>query len=116
MEAEAATEQKDMKTVYQITRKLHGDRGDNEDCTVKAKDGSTITEEKAKLERLREHFQQLLIRCDPPTLADISEAEQEQNIELGPITVQEVKDAIKKPKNGKAPGDDNVHAEEQETS
>ena len=34
MEAEAAAERKDMKTVYQITRKLHGDRGQNKDLTV----------------------------------------------------------------------------------
>ena len=31
------------------------------------------------------------------------------DIKLGPITVQEVKDAMLK--NGKAPGDDNMHAE-----
>ena len=52
-EAEAAAEPKDMKTVYQITRKLRGDRGQNQDLTVKAKDGSAITEEKTKLERWR---------------------------------------------------------------
>ena len=118
--AETAAERRDMKTVYQITRKLHGDRGQNQDLIVKAKDGSTITEEKAKLERWREHFQQLLSRCDPPTLADISEAEQNMDIGLGPTTVQEVKDVINKLMNGAASGDDNMHtemlkAEEQET-
>ena len=50
-EAEAVAERKDMKTVYRITRKLHGDRGQNKDLTVKAKDGSAITEEMATLER-----------------------------------------------------------------
>ena len=50
-------------------------------------------------------------RCDPLTLADISEAEQDLDIELGPITIQEVKDAIKRLKNGIAPGDDNVCVE-----
>ena len=119
-EAETAAERKDTKTVFQITRTPRGDRGQNQDLTVKAKDGSTITEEKAKLERWREHLQQLLIRCDPPTLADISEVEKDLDIELGPITVQEVQDANKKLKNGRAPGDNNVHAkmlkaEEQKT-
>ena len=66
-----------MKTIYQITRKLRGDRGQKQDLTVKAKDGSTISEEKAKLDRWREQIQQLRNRCDPPTLADISEDEQE---------------------------------------
>ena len=63
-EAEAAAERVDMKTVYQITRKLSGDSGQSQDLTVKAKDRSAITEEKATLERWREHFQQLLNRCD----------------------------------------------------
>ena len=78
---------------------------------VEALDGSTITVEKAKLVRWREHFQQLLNRYDPPTLADISEAEQDFDIELAPVTFQEVKDAIKKPMNDKSPEDKNVYAE-----
>ena len=100
-----------MKTAYQITGKLRGERGQNHDLTVKAKDGSTITEEKAKLERWREHLQQLLNQYDPPTLADISEAEHDLDIKRWPITFLKVKDAIKKLKNDKAPGDDNVYAE-----
>ena len=73
-----------------------------------------------KLERWREHFQHLLNRCDPSTLVDISEAEKDLDIELRPVTVQEVKDAVKKLKNGKALEYDNVYAqmlkaEEQET-
>ena len=120
-EAETAAEQKDIKTVYQITRKLHGDRGQNKDLIAKVKDESTITEEKAKLERWRKHFWQLFNRCDPPTLADISEEEQDLDIQLGPFTVQEVKDAITKLKIGKAPLDNNQYvemlkAEEQEMS
>ena len=110
-----------MKGYVQSTRS-YGNYVETEDrtkSTVKAKDRSTITEEEAKLERWRVHFQQLINRCDPPTLVDICEAEQDLDIELGPITVQ-VKDAITKLKNGKAPEDDNVYAEmlkavEQET-
>ena len=45
---------------------------------------------------------------DLPTLVDINVAQQDLNIEPGPIYVQEVKDAIKKLKNGKEPGDYNV--------
>ena len=100
-----------MKTISQITRKLRGERGQNQNLTVKVKDGSTITEEKGKPERWREHLQQLHNRCDPPTLADIGEAEQNMDIKLAPITIQVVKEAFKMLKNGKAPGDDNVYAE-----
>ena len=46
----------------------------------------------------------------PATLADINVTEQDQDIELGPITVMEVKDAINKLKNGRAPGNNNVYA------
>ena len=67
-EAEAAAERMDVMTVCQITCSLRVDRGQNQDLTEKAKDGSTITEENAKLERWREHSQQLLSRCDPTTL------------------------------------------------
>ena len=35
-EAEAAAERKDMNTVYQITRTLRGDRGQNHDLTANA--------------------------------------------------------------------------------
>ena len=110
-EAEAAAERKDMKTVYLITRKLREDREQNQDLITKAKDGSTITEEKAKQERWREHIQQLHNRCNPPTRADISEPDQYLDIELGSINVQEVNDAINKLKNGNAPWEDNVYAE-----
>ena len=47
-------------------------------------------------------------RYNPPTLVDISEAEQDQDIKLGSITVQEVIDAANKLKNGIIPDDDNV--------
>ena len=58
-----------------------------------------------------EHLRQFLNRCDPPTLAGISEAEQDLDIEFGPITIHQVKDTIKRLRNEKAPADDNVHAE-----
>ncbi|XP_061164954.1 craniofacial development protein 2-like [Saccostrea echinata] len=48
-EAQEAAERKDMKTVYQITKKLRGDHGPNQDLPAKAEDGSAITEELTKL-------------------------------------------------------------------
>lgn len=82
---------KDMKTVYQIKKKLRGDHGPNQDLPVKAEDGSAITEEKAKLERWREHYEKILNRPDPPITPDISETETDLEIEMGPITLNEVK-------------------------
>ena len=110
-EAEEAAHQNDMKTVYQITRKLKGDFGQNCDRPVKDEDGTTLTSEEQKLQRWKEHFQKVLNRPEPAVLADIPEAAEDLDINLGDITLAEVKDAINKLKNGKAPGDDGVAAE-----
>ncbi|KAK3549305.1 hypothetical protein QTP70_034532 [Hemibagrus guttatus] len=88
-----------MKTVYMTTKKLRGDRGQNQDIPVRAKDGTPITEEYAKLERWKEHFRQILNRPDPPVLADIPEADEDLDIDMGDIRVEEVKAAIHKMKN-----------------
>lgn len=53
-----------MKTV-QITKKLRGDTGPNQDIPVKTEDDTTITEETAKLESWREQFKKILNRPDP---------------------------------------------------
>jgi endonuclease/exonuclease/phosphatase family metal-dependent hydrolase len=107
-EAEAAAEQGDMKTVYQNTKKLKGDYGQYHDLPVKAEDGTHVTIEEEKLKRWKQHFESILNRPDPPVLADIPEAEEDLDINLGDITVDEVKQAIHKLKNGKAPGEDGV--------
>lgn len=103
-----AAEIKDMKTVYQITKKLRGDHGPNQDLPVKAEDGSAITEGRAKQERWREHFEKILNRPDPPIPLNTDDAETDLEIEMGPITLNEVKNAIHKLKNDKAPGEDGV--------
>ena len=110
-EAEHAAEQQDMKTVYQITKKLKGDFGQQCELPVKAEDGRTISNEDEKLKRWKEHFQKILNRPNPPELADIPEAADDLDINLGDITLSEVKDAIKMLKNNKAPGEDQVCAE-----
>lgn len=109
--AQRAAEMKDMKTVYQITKKLRGDHGPKQDLPVKAEDGSAITEEKAKLERWKEHFEKILNRSHSPITPDIREAETDLEIEMGPITLNEVNNAIHKLKNDKAPGEDGVYPE-----
>ena len=119
-DAEAATRRKDMKSLYQITKKLKGDTGPNQNLPLKDADGKIITVEKEKIERWKEHFQQVLNRADPPRLADIPEAEDAHEINLDQITEAEVRESIKAQKNVKASGSDSVCAEmlkadEQET-
>ena len=109
-----------MKSLYLITKKLKGDTGPNQNLPLKDADGKIITVEKEKIERWKEHFQQVLNRADPPRLADIPEAADDLEINLDQITEAEVREAIKAQKNEKAPGSDSVCAEmlkadEQET-
>ena len=65
----------------------------------------------AKLERWKKHFEQILNRPVPPDLANITEAKDDLDINLDPITIDEVIAAIRKLKNNKAPVEDGVCAE-----
>ena len=49
-------ELKDMKSVYQITRKPQGYRGQNQHFSMKARDGTMVTEKNVKLEKVRITF------------------------------------------------------------
>ena len=69
---------------------------------------------------LKEHFQKIFNQPGPPALADIPEADENLNINMGTIAVGKVKEAICKLKNGKALGEDGVcpemlKSEDQET-
>ena len=69
------------------------------------------TETKERLQRWVEHFSEILIRDDPKNpLEDdeIVELEETEEIDLGRWRLQEVKDALKKTKPGKAAGVDEV--------
>ena len=108
-QAEAAAMQGDMKTLYEVTRKLTK-KNNNQDRPIKDKEGNTITKEEDKLRRWAEHFQDVLNREPPEEEADIEEGAA-LPVNTNNITEEEVKKAIKQLKSGKAPGSDNIQAE-----
>ena len=69
------------------------------------------TETRGRLQRWVEHFREILNRDDPtnPVEGDeIVESEEIEEIDLGRLRLQEVKDALKRTKPGKAAGVEEV--------
>ena len=105
-EAEAAARWKEQGTVFKITRQICGRRSGTQ-TPICDKNGILLTAEKPQEKRWAEHFQE-----DPPgNLAGFQDAAEDLDICTDPPTKQEVLQAIKSLKNGKAPGADLLNVE-----
>ena len=109
-EAEEAAGQRNMKALYDTTRKLAGKKH-KMSRPVKNKDGETLNTTKEQIERWAEHFKELLNQIPPVTRANIPPAEVPLPINCNRPSKTEIKKAIKLLKNNKAPGPDSVPAE-----
>ena len=112
MEAEEAARNGRMKEVYDITKTLSNDKRKTTLNAVKDKCGNLITEGLARKERWKEHFEEILNRPipgDPVTDVEIDPIINE--ISTDPITKAEIRTALRKMKNGKAGGKDEITAE-----
>ncbi len=111
-EAEGAANMGRIKQTYNIINNLCNDRGKS--CqAVKSKDGELITDEKQKLDRWKEHFEETLNRpvpYNPIEIQGIIGAALDE-IHTGHITKEEIKKALKQMQNGKAGGTDGITAE-----
>ena len=107
--AQQAAAKNDMKTLYNITKQLSGKRTNN-NKPVKDKQGNFISNEREQINRWKEHFAECLNREQILAVPLIEEGDDLQ-IDLGPITQEEIIKAIKAQKNGKAPGQDNITPE-----
>lgn len=112
-EAQKAAERGDLRSVYQITKKLSNKRGQKSSSTVKAKDGKILTTENEVANRWKEHFKEVLNRPEPefPARPENYAHNPEIEMDIGPPTHNEVKEAIQGLKNNKAPGPDQITAE-----
>ena len=115
-EAEEAARNQHMKTLYSLTKTLCNERP-KQSTAVMDKEGNTLSKKKDIQERWTEHFKEILNRdtpSNPITIADVEElnlGEVINEIATNEPTLDEVKKAVKKLKNGKAPGIDNITAE-----
>jgi hypothetical protein len=109
-QAEEAARRRELSTVYQITRRLCNQKPTTSG-PVRDKQGKLLTNEKDKEQRWKEHFEEVLNRPEPTTMADIKDPTSELNINTDPPTQEEIESAVKTLKNGKSPGDDQLNPE-----
>ena len=108
-EAEQAAARGELSTVYKITKELTGHRHNNY-TPVRNKEGQILTTETEQAERWVQHFTEVLNQPDPEILADPIPSV-ELDIDCSLPKEKEVKAAIKRMKNNKAPGIDTLQAE-----
>ena len=111
-EAQEAANLNDTKSLYKIVKDL---TGSNTSSTIPIKDKSGVvltTSEKQK-ERWVEHFKEVLNQPTPSRVFDFEHEtmQPELLVSTDDISENEVEDAVKRLKNGKAAGDDHIAAE-----
>lgn len=109
-EAEKAASEQRMGDVYQITKKLCGQKR-NACMPIRDKQGTMITSQKEQEKRWKEHFEEKLNRPDSNSRTEISEADTNFEINTDEPSKLETIATIKSLKNNKAPRNDNLPAE-----
>ena len=107
---EKAAENGRKRELYNMTKAIVGERK-RQELGVRNKQGELKTEAREKLQRWVEHFSEILNRDDPTNPVEEysrEEADEIEEIDLGRWRVQEVKNALKNTKAGKAAGVDEV--------
>lgn len=108
--AEQAAYHGNLKELYDTTRKLSG-KYSRPERPVKDKLGHTLSDKEAQMERWAEHFEELLNRPAPENPPIIPEAETDLLINCDKPKKEEIIEAIKKIRNGKAAGPDQIPPE-----
>ena len=100
-----------MKIVYDTTRIISGKHRTSITRPVKDKHGNDIYEQEGQLNRLREHFEQLLNRPPPESPPEMLPARLDLPINTNPPTKKEIEEAIRQIKSNKAAGPDHIPPE-----
>ena len=109
-EAEKAAASRNMKQLYDTTRKLAG-KFKKSERPIRDKNGIVLMGADKQLNRWAEHFEELLNRQVPQNQPDIQPAETDLPIDCNKPTREEIKKAIAHMKNGKVAGPDGIPAE-----
>ncbi|VDO67340.1 unnamed protein product [Schistosoma margrebowiei] len=98
---EKAAKEGNMRQLYDITKKLSGNRRKPE-RSVKSKEGEVVTNIEEQRNRWVEHFKELLNRPAPLNPPNIEAASTDLPINVGSLTIEEISMATKQIKSGKA--------------
>ncbi len=116
-EIETAITNHDPATAYAMIRRLKGGKQEIENSPIQNKFGKLLNNSMDKLDRWREYFSELLnvkSVIDPQIMEYISSpslSTTEQERQEKPPTLEEISQALKQMKNGKAPGNDDISAD-----
>ena len=111
-EAEKAAENGRMKDIYAATNVI-SNRKTRQSKAIKNKNGQPTTDTDERKERWAEYFEEILNRDTPDNPIQDSEVGQPEieDIDVSEITEEEIRRALRKAKNGKAPGIDEIPLE-----
>jgi hypothetical protein len=111
-QAEDAANLRDLKRLYELTRKLANTTNARE-VPVRDKQGRLLVTTEAQLNRWQEHFKETLnFECNASEADTTTEAPSpSSSFSSKPPTKTEIRNAIKEMKNGKAAGVDQISAE-----
>jgi len=109
-EAEEAAARGNLSEVYNITRKLSR-KFQPADRPIRDLTGNLLTSQDEQRDRWREHFEGLLNRPPPENPPHIEPAIEDIEVNTEPPSKAEIKSAIKKIRNNKAAGPDEIPGE-----
>lgn len=110
VEAETAARQNDLRTLYKTTKKL-SETGTTSTVHVKNKEGKILKNEKEIIARWLEYFREVYAKKEIEQELEEEEISEELNLSITEFTHEEINNAIKQLKGGKAAGIDNITAE-----
>ena len=111
-EAEEAANRNYQRKLFKITKELGGNSGRNYNGVIKDVNGNKLTKDEDKKARWQEHFKDVLNSDDPLITEDFQdEPLHPLEIDIAPVTTNELNHAIFKLKNNKSPGEDRISAE-----
>lgn len=100
-QAEEAAAAYNTRELYNLTKIMAGKMNRRNSMPVRDNDGKLLSKEDDQMNRWKEHFQQVLNRPTPEIGPELADNDEELSISCARISKNEIKNAVKKLKNGR---------------